>query len=165
MATEPQRLTDLERSNLVAYLDNELDPSEADYLRTKITLSVTARREIEALEKTWELLDYLDRPKASEELTSRTLAEVVKIDSRGGELDDAAGRVGWVASRVLACVATAIVTLGIGYVVTRWVWPDQNARLARDLPIAEHLDEYREAGSFEFLKMLDTSPSFNEDLP
>lgn len=165
MAAEPQRLTDLERSNLVAYLDGELAEDEADYLRTKITQSVTARREIESLERTWELLDHLDRPKSSEAFATRTITQILQFDDRVGRLEDVASRVGRWTARILACAAIALVTLGLGYAATRWIWPDPTARLASDLSIAERLDEYRAVGSFEFLKMLDTSPSFNEENP
>ena len=53
MASETQRLTDAERANLVAYLDGELNEAETRALGTKLTQSVTARREIESLQKTW----------------------------------------------------------------------------------------------------------------
>jgi hypothetical protein len=53
--------------------------------------------------------------------------------------------------------------LGIGYAATRWVWPDQTARLVRDLTLAEHLDEYLEVGSFEFLSQLADSKEFGTD--
>ena len=165
MANEPQRLSDLERSNLVAYLDQELPEAEADYLRTKITQSVTARREIESLEKTWDLMDYLVRPEMSEALLSRTMTEIQVLDARGGKIEEAAGRVGRVALRVAASVAIALLTVAGGYAATRWLWPDPTARLARDLPIAEHLEEYRAVGSFEFLKMLDTSPVLSQEAP
>lgn len=163
MATEPQRLNDAERANLVAYLDGELNEAESRALGTKLTQSVTARREIESLQKTWELLDFLPRPEASDTLTQRTLVQVVDFDARGGRLADLAGRASRVSVRVLIVVASALVTLALGYASARWLWPDPSARLIRDLPIAEHLEEYRQAGSFEFLELLDQSPLFNED--
>ena len=165
VANEPLRLSDLERSNLVAYLDGELPETEADYLRTKITQSVTARREIESLEKTWELLDYLPRPEAPEALLSRTMTQVEALDARGGKLEEAAGRAGRIAAQVLACVAVGALFLAAGYAATRWLWPDPTDRLVRELPLAEHLDEYRAVGSFEFLKLLDTSPALGEEAP
>ncbi|MDB5350240.1 MAG: hypothetical protein JWN86_1487 [Planctomycetota bacterium] len=163
MATEPQRLTDAERANLVAYLDGELNEAETRALGTKLTQSVTARREIESLQKTWDLLDYLPRAAPSDDFTSRTLSQVRIYESKGGRLAKVAGNAGPIAARIAVCIAVALVTLGVGYAAARWAWPDPSARLLRDLPIAEHLDEYREIGSFEFLKILDQSPAFNED--
>jgi hypothetical protein len=50
--------------------------------------------------------------------------------------------------------------LGLGYLATRYVWPDPSAQLARELSLAEHLNEYLEVGSFEFLNHLANSPEF-----
>ena len=83
MALEQQRLSPAERANLVAYLDRELNEAESRAIATKLSLSPTARREVEALEKTWELLEQLPRPKASEDFTERTLTEVRQLDAAG----------------------------------------------------------------------------------
>ena len=60
----------------------------------------------------------------------------------------------WVAS---------LLAVGVGYAITQGVWPNPTARLARDLSIAEHLDEYRDVGDFEFLDALAHSPEFGSD--
>jgi hypothetical protein len=75
-----------ERADLISYLDRELPKPEArvivSYQQTadgrqpsrRALLSAgmidcaTARREVEALEKTWDLFDFQPRPKASENL-------------------------------------------------------------------------------------------------
>src|SRR4051794_34751846 len=93
-----QRLSQVERGNLVAYLDGELNEPETRAIATKLTQSVSARREAEALEKTWELLEYLPRPKAGPEFTARTLSEIDRLASRGEQrlahAATALGRVG-----------------------------------------------------------------------
>jgi anti-sigma factor RsiW len=157
MGTE-QRLSQAERANLVAYLDGELNEAESRALATKLTQSVSARREVEALEKTWELLDHLSRPQASPELTARTLSQAAQVVDRDGQLVAVAGLAARHFGRILVCLGVAATMLGLGYAATRWVWPDRTARLVRDLSVAEHLDEYRDVGSFEFLKQLDESP-------
>ena len=63
---------------------------------------------------------------------------------------------------MFALLATAA-ALGIGFTATRWVWPSPTARLVRDLSIAEHLDEYRDADSFPFLEELANSPEFGSE--
>ena len=50
--------------------------------------------------------------------------------------------------------------LGVGYALTRWAWPDKTERLVHDLTLADHLDEYLEVGSFEFLTELAESKQF-----
>lgn len=163
MASDQLRLTTTERSNLVAYLDGELADIESRTLAAKITGSVSARREVEALEKTWELLDFLPRPEPSPNFTERTVTQA----QGGASLDDrivsVASKTAQGAAQIGTLILAAAAAFGLSYVATRWVWPDPSARLVRDLPIAEHLDEYREVGTLEFLQRLDEEPAFNED--
>jgi hypothetical protein len=162
-AADQQRLTPNERANLVAYLDGELGEAESRVIATKLTQSVTARREIESLQKTWELLDHLPLPRASEALSQKTLTEVGQLSLAGDKMVDAATRTAWHALRIGLWVLGALLCFGLGLILTRWIWPDPTARLTRDLSIAEHLDEYRDVGSIEFLEGLDNSPEFSDD--
>lgn len=155
-----QRLSPTERANLVAYLDGELAEPESRLIATKLTLSPTARREVEALEKTWELLDHLPQCKAPEDFTQRTLTGVRRLELRGGEIESAVTavirRIAWTGLWIVGASAA----LGLGYAATARFWPSPTARLARDLAIAEHLDEYQEVGTFELLTELANSPEF-----
>ena len=65
------------------------------------------------------------------------------------------------AVHIAAYLVLAGLAAGLGYGATRWLWPDPSARLARDLSLAEHLDEYLEVGSFEFLNELVDAPEFS----
>jgi anti-sigma factor RsiW len=160
MVPDQQRLTPDDRSNLVAYLDGELNDVQARAMATKLTQSVTARREADALRKTWELLDLLPRPKASEDFTARTLTIATQGAGPGDRMATAASAV---ARRVLvglACAAASALLFVLTFFLALRVWPNPTARLARDLPIAESLDEYRDVGSLEFLELLDDSTEF-----
>jgi anti-sigma factor RsiW len=163
MPAETQRLTDGERANLVAYLDGELTEPERRTLSTKITQSVTARREIESLQRTWELLDYLPRPEAADDFATRTMTVALDQGGRGAKASAIVGRARVIAARVAVLGGVAASTLAVGYIAGRWAWPDPSTRLVRDLPIAEHLEEYREVGSYDFLRLLENSPAFAED--
>ena len=100
MATETHRLTDLERANLVAYLDGELNEAEARDLGTKITQSVTARREIDSLKKAWDLLDFLPRPEPPDDFPGRTATLAFQqAPDRGAWLASVGGRFGPVVAR------------------------------------------------------------------
>ncbi len=160
MAAEQQRLSPAERGNLVAYLDGELPENETRAISTKLTQSSTARREMEILEKTWALLDHLPQTKASEHLTERTLTQVQNIS----EAEDQRAHSALSSLRKLLSVVVAIALCGgffvAGSVIAQHLIPNPTSRLARDLSIAEHLDEYRAVGSFEFLKQLENSPRF-----
>jgi hypothetical protein len=163
MGPDQQRLTPHERANLVAYLDGELADAEARAIATKLAHSATARREVEALEKTWDLLEYLPKPKASEDFTARTLTEIERADIEGDQLHSKVWETTRQAVRGAVWALAGLLAFGIGYVLMQWAWPNPTERLTRDLPIAEHLDEYRDVGTFEFLKELAGSPEFNAD--
>ena len=160
MALEHQRLTPDERSNLVAFLDGELPELQAEVIATKLTQSVTARREADLLQKTWELLDYLARPQASENFTARTLTEVESLDGRGHRIASVASNLSQRVALTIGWVVVALVLFGVGYLVTAQLWPNPSARLATDLSIAESLDAYREVGGIDFLRQLDAAPEF-----
>jgi anti-sigma factor RsiW len=160
---EQLRLTPDERANLVAYVDGELPEAVSRAIATKLTLSATGRREVEMLKKTWELLGHLPLPQADPQFSERTLTHIRQIELKVAVWEP------WV--RSWAARSTSIVTylvlgsvgLGLGYVATRWFWPDPTARLTRDLSLAEHMGEYLEVGSFEFLSQLANSPEFGAD--
>jgi anti-sigma factor RsiW len=163
MALEQQRLSPQERANLVAYLDGELNEAEARAIGTKLSLSPTARQEVAALERTWELLEQLPRPKAPDDFTERTLTEVHHLEEAGGRLESVVMRTVVRGARAALWVGGSALAFGVGFLLTQWVWPNPTARLARDLTVAEHLDEYRDVGDFEFLKELANSPEFGTD--
>ena len=163
MAQDQQRLTPTERANLVAYLDGELPEGEARVISAKLTQSATARREAETLGKTWEFLDYLPRPEPSRDLSERTILRVRTLHEAGGKLErtflQGGRKLLWFAAWT-ACISLAF---GLGWGLTRWVVPNPTARLARDLSIAEHLNEYRAVGEYSFLKMLADSSEFGSE--
>lgn len=160
MRAEQQRLTAAERANLVAYLDQELNEVEAQAIATKLTQSPVVRRELESLRRTWDLLESLPRPQAPADFTTRTIAEVEGLRHAA---DQGLNRLRQIAILVLrggiAAVLAGVAFTG-AYAAARWAWPDPTAQLARDLSLAEHLNEYRDVGSFEFLERLDELPAF-----
>ncbi len=162
---EQLRLTPDERADLVAYIDGELPEGISRSLVTKLTHSATGRREVEMLKKTWELLGHLPLPEPTPQFTERTLTEIRRLEMKSPAWDPRVKT--WTARTgyLVAYLTLAALGLGLGYVATRWLWPDPSARLARDLSLAEHLDEYLEAGSFDFLSQLADSPDFSSDAP
>ncbi len=162
MASRPDqlRLTPDERADLVAYVDGELPPAHARTISTKLTQSATARREVEMLQRTWDLLDHLERPAVNERFSEKTVSHIRRLELERSPwepmLFDWSARVG----RLVVYLLVAGASLGVGYALTRWVWPDKTNRLVRDLTVAERLDEYLEVGSFDFLSELVESKEF-----
>ena len=120
---------------------------------------------MESLNRAWELLEFLPRPKASLIFSERTLTSIRTLDSQAGVWNQTAGA--WLAySRAVAvALVVAAAGLGVGFGFLRWAWPDPWARMVRDLSLAEHLDEYKEVGSFEFLEELARSKEFGDPSP
>jgi anti-sigma factor RsiW len=160
---ESQRLSPAERANLVAYIDGELNEAESRAIATKLTQSPVARREVEALERTWELLDYLPRPKVTVDFAQRTCTEVIRLAEQGGRLEDALLSATRKIIQSAPWVAASLVAFLMGYALTLWVWPNLSARLVRELSIAEHLEEYRDVGDFGFLQQLTNSNEFSTE--
>ena len=74
-------------------------------------------------------------------------------------------RSGWKWALAFILVGVAAASLSLGFVLTRWAWPDPNTRLARDLSLAEHLEEYQEVESSQFLDELVKSRLFDGPSP
>jgi anti-sigma factor RsiW len=160
MALENQRLSPDERADLVAYLDGELEEPGRSAIATKLAHSATARRELDALKRTWEMLDHLPRIEASEELGTRTITEALQLVTHEDRIAGTAGL--WVRriKRASVLVLAFVGAFAAGFILMRHVWPNPTAELARKLSIAEHLEEYRSVGSFEFLEILEHAPPF-----
>lgn len=165
MGSDQTRLSADERINLIAYLDGELGEAEARTIALKVSKDPMVRHEVEALQAAWGLLDFLPQVKASEFLSSKTMTAVSElaapeptapIGGFGFELVNHRPR------RLLVMAMTAVLAATSGFVITRWAWADPNARLIRRLSLAEHLDEYRDVESFDFLQLLDESPEFDD---
>lgn len=157
------RFTAEERDNLTAYLDGELDESSATKIEQKLTRSEVARREVEILERTWEMLSLLPRASASGEFSQKTLAiarqEEIPFADRAANLVKVGRRIGVLSAWSIVLLIVAI----FGYQLTNnWI-PDQSRQLVEELPLIENLDNYREVGDVDFLKQLRASPAFRKD--
>jgi hypothetical protein len=157
---EQLRLTPDERANLVAYIDGELPDPVARVLSTKLNQSATARQEVESLKKTWELLGHLPLPQVDPQFSERTITEIRRVEVASPAWESSVRSLSTWALTLGTYVLLLGLGVGLGYAATRWLWPDPSARLARDLSIAVHLDEYLEVGSFDFLRELVESPEF-----
>ncbi len=160
MRPEQLRLTPDERADLVAYVDGELPEAHSRSIATKLTQSATARREVEMLQKTWELLDHLPRPQVTGQFSEKTVSHIRRLELEARSWEPAVAIWSARIARAMAYVVIAVACAGLGYTVSRWVWPDPTERLVRDLTLAEHLDEYLEVGTFDFLKELADSQKF-----
>jgi anti-sigma factor RsiW len=158
---EQLRLTPDERANLVAYIDGELPDAASRVLSTKLTHSATARQEVEVLKKTWELLGHLPFPAVDAQFSERTITEIRRIELKSPAWESSVKALSSWAAQIVAYLVLGGMAVGVGYAATHWLWPDPSARLARELSLAEHLEEYLEVESFDLLQELADLPEFS----
>lgn len=156
------RLNADQREDLVAYLDGELPDEQVQQIDQIIARSEVARHEVEALARTWELLDILPTAKASEDFASKTMTNL-KVMEQPFILTDQPWYI-----YLTRCVAIggwigAMAVCGwLGFQITRYWIPNPNEAVLRDLPLIENLDQYQDAGDIEFLKLLKQSDLFDD---
>lgn len=156
------RLSAEQRDDLVAYLDGELPDGLANAIDQVLARSEVARHEVEALARTWEMLDALPVPKASPEFTDRTMT-TLKV----GEVPFDITEQPWFAllkkGSVLAVWCAVLGLSGwLGFQITaRWV-PNEHERMLNDLPVLQNFDAYQEVQTIDFLEQLKKSGLFEQ---
>jgi hypothetical protein len=152
MSLPPQtRLTDEERANLVAFLDGEVDESLAENLEKKVAGSVSVRREIEALERTWGMLDWLPRPELPADFASQTLTRIRSQQLQAELLEGRVKSGAAICAKAMAWVACVVAMCSIGFISLRHAWPDPTRELINDLDAVENLETYSSIPDLRFL--------------
>lgn len=155
------RLSAEQRDNLCAYLDGELDEGLAQDIEKILTNNPVARNDVEMLTRTWELLDELPRPGASQQFTEKTLTSIKTMDVREPITEkkwfDKARR-----GAIAAGWAAAVAASGLlGFFLTHNLVPSDARVLIHELPLIENIDVYAEVDNIEFLRELNRSGLFN----
>src|SRR6188508_1813481 len=81
-----KRLTDEERAELIAYLDDEVGGDAKRAIEAKLSLDPVWRAEADSFKRTWDLLEFLPRPEPRADFTARTISRlgpVRKPDAAG----------------------------------------------------------------------------------
>lgn len=141
---------------LVAYLDGELDAEQSRRIEALLASDAEVRRRVQALERTWDMLDELDAMPADARFTHSTL-EMVAFSARR-ELDqELAQTISRRRLRWLIRLGVVLLAALLGFSIVAFLAPDPNRQLLENLPILERFEEYLPAGSVEFLQLLDKS--------
>jgi hypothetical protein len=156
------RLSADQREDLVAYLDGELPDATAQQIDQVLARSEVARHEVEALARTWEMLDVLPTPKAAPEFTERTMTSL-KVAEVPFDITQQPWFV-WLKRGAL--VAVWVVALGLsgwlGFQITnKWI-SNPSQQMLEDLPTLQKLDLYQEVESIDFLDKLQRSRLFDD---
>jgi len=138
---------------LVAYLDGELDDEGVRRIEGLLATDSKVRETLERFEGAWDLLDHLDQAHVGEVFTRSTLemVAVAAADDVQQQQDQAPRlrRKRWLVG------SAGVLAAGLaGFLAVFLTRPDPNEQLLRDIPVLEHLDQYRQIDDFQFLKLL-----------
>jgi hypothetical protein len=175
---KPSSLTAQDRENLVAYLDGELDDRTARALEAKLSRDSQARAELEALKRTYNLLDFLPRGEASSQFASKTLDRLATVSPATVAVDAEPGSSGAQARRtparwpyVAGWCCTILFATFFAYFATRAYWlrkrpvlpADPDVALVQDLRLYENKRLYDQVDEINFLRSLDVSNLFSDE--
>lgn len=152
------------RDNFVAYLDGELSPAEVKDLERVLGDSPVARKDVELLVRTYEMLDMLPRPQATVEFTQKTMTTIKLSDIKPDVTQST-----WYKRSHLGIVAAAgvgvlAVTGLLAYMSTSRLVPTEEDLLLQDLQVIKNLDEYSQIGQFDFLERLQGQPTLMREI-
>ena len=149
---------------LVAYLDEELEPEHRAQVEHRLAEDARYRDKLRHMQKSWDMLDLLARSEPDEGFTRTTVAmvalkakEATDVQKETTQRFSLLFKLG-VAIGTLACLL-------IAYSVGSWLFSASDRQLVQDLPVIEHLDEYTHAVSVDFLRSLAKHGLFLPDVP
>lgn len=148
------RLTTEQRSDLVAYLDGELEDEATVAIESVLAQSNVARNDVEMLARTYDLLDQLPRVTAPEQFTEQTMT-TIRLDQVRPDITETRWYQQFRRGSVLFVWTLAMVAASaVGFQITNaWV-PNEEEVFVNDFDVIQDLDFYKEIGSFEFLEDL-----------
>ena len=162
MTDDPANPEMIRTEELVAYLDGELDADSARRIERLLANDSQVRRQLQELERTWNLLDELEGAQVGSAFTQSTLEMVAVAAEEDVRTSQAAlprlRRRRWLlAGGIVLGAALA------GFLTVALAAPNPNRQLLRDLPVLENLDQYRQVDSVEFLRLLRREKLFPEE--
>lgn len=160
---DQERLTEEERWDLVAYLDGELPEVESARVEHRLADSPGARRALDELQRTWDLLDHLPRAQASHDFVAQTVTRSQALEALPAAGDAESRRLWRRAGLALGWLGGAAAGAIVGFIIARFGWPTPTDQLARDLPVVERLYEYRAVSDVDFLRELEQAGLFTDE--
>lgn len=155
------RIDEEQRTEIVAYLDGELDPESAARIQKLLAKDADARRVAEELTIAWEALDSLGEVRASDNFTQKTVTNIQALAEtesarRPKAFDLKRGTMlgGW----LLGIIAAGTT----GFCLANWTMPNKSHNLVRDVELIQSLPKYERAGSVDLLEKLKSEELFVE---
>jgi len=170
MSEQPENLDeplDEKLTELVSYLDGELDDTQMNEVEQILITDSAARSHADILSKTWALLDSLEEVSASGQFTQETLAtisaEVIRDDGapshrRLKELAKALARY-----RIVPCFLLGVVGAGAGLTVASAIQEKQGNESNADAVLLEHMDLLPAIELYDLVPDADSLKALNLD--
>lgn len=160
---EQTEFNSVKKANLVAYLDGELSEEDTQEMERALAASQEARHDVDMLSRTFSLLDALPRPNASAEFSVRTISNLTaEVETQiwterpiYQHLRRGAIASSWIAGLLLAGT--------IGYLCGNHLFPREDPKIVKDLPVIENLDVYEDVPDKEWLKQLKEKKLFDDE--
>jgi anti-sigma factor RsiW len=163
MSDNPLAETTAMDEEIVAYLDGELDSvAEAQVVR-KLSEDAAFRARLSQLQHAWDLLDNLRGSEADDEFAASTVAMVAvhaEQESKSQHMKVVRQR----SFTWLALAAVILLSMSAGYYISHRRVTRNDRILVRDLPVIEHVDEYRNIDDLDFLKALERENLFPSEV-
>ena len=148
---------------LVAYLDGELNRDNASQVEDALSENSDYRLRLKQLQQAWDLLDELPRSTTEESFT-RSTVELVVVSAESEAMATAVRWKTWrIGAWVVGCLAMCAAAWS-GVLLVNHLGNQDNHRLLEDLPLVQEIDIYDPIDNMEFLKELDASGAFAEEL-
>ena len=148
---------------LVAYLDGELGPAEADQIERRLTEDAEYRVQLNNLQRAWDMLDHLPRAQVGDAFTQTTIEMVAVNAEHDSSKRKGARRIRRTATW-LGVVAAGVLAMLIGYRTVHQRLDEPNRQLLEEMPVVENVDLYYHAEDIEFLEKLAASGVFDDEV-
>ncbi len=151
MTTEEQKLNKDEET-LVAYLDGELSEAEIIEVEKRLTTCEKFRKQLNGLERTWDMLDALPAVEPTDSFTRSTMEMVIgdqtKTVLRGQKKF-------WTFPLRAACMIGLPLLACLGtYTFAKWQQDAPLRTLIADMPLLANYELYESAKTIEFVDLL-----------
>ena len=152
-----------DRETLTAYLDGELDDAANEALEARLGKDAKLRAELETMQKTWGMLDFLPKAEPSPDFTNRTIDRLTLAGQSTQFHGPSLFR--RIATWTLACSLAAVVGIGSTAAVRHYtVRPiDPNESLVQDLRLLERLKAYENVDDLDEMRALEQPDLFGEE--
>ena len=155
--------TSSDHEQLVAYLDGELTPEEAQQVERRLSQDESFRQLLRSLQEAWDLLDELPQPTLDDGFTQTTVEMVAVRMSEDVKAEQSLSRRRQGIRRV-AQAAVVAASLAGGFWGVRSLQDKADRALLRDLSVIQHVDLYTEVDDLAFLESLASEGLFTETL-